>query len=215
MSNTIDDNKIDILYESAKDFFLNKSPASISLLQRHFKIGYSRACALMEQLEKNGVVSKADTPHTDQESISKIYQENNMTKYSKQELKHRALKRIVEVIYGHWEEGRTPHSRLFEVLIPDEYIENGSSGPEASYREHVVPCALIRDECMNMFEQSSSIDEVTNMLDRNLRIVKITTEQANHIDFTLKLKTRMPENWSFSNGDPLARLQEAGINIYE
>jgi S-DNA-T family DNA segregation ATPase FtsK/SpoIIIE len=34
--------------------------ASISLIQRRFKIGFNRAARLVEQLEKDGVISSAD-----------------------------------------------------------------------------------------------------------------------------------------------------------
>ena len=40
----------------AVDFIVEKGVASISLLQRKFKIGYNKAASLMEDLEKRGIV---------------------------------------------------------------------------------------------------------------------------------------------------------------
>jgi len=36
--------------------------ASVSLLQRRLKVGYSRAARLMDQLEEHGIVGPADGP---------------------------------------------------------------------------------------------------------------------------------------------------------
>lgn len=51
--------KLDPLYEAAKNLVLEIREPSISLLQRHLKIGYSRALSLMALLESN-VVTPAD-----------------------------------------------------------------------------------------------------------------------------------------------------------
>ena len=45
------------LYDSAVRLVTEKGEASISLIQRHLKIGYNRAATLMEQMEKEGVVA--------------------------------------------------------------------------------------------------------------------------------------------------------------
>ena len=37
-----------------------KKQASTSLIQRHFRIGYNRAARIIEKMEDNNVVSKAD-----------------------------------------------------------------------------------------------------------------------------------------------------------
>ena len=49
----------DPMYPSAAAFVVKSGRASISSLQRHLKVGYNRACHLMEALEANEVVSKA------------------------------------------------------------------------------------------------------------------------------------------------------------
>jgi S-DNA-T family DNA segregation ATPase FtsK/SpoIIIE len=61
MNKSLDDNISENLYQLAKSFLIENRVVSISLLQRRFKIGYSHALDLMEQLEKGGVVTRLDS----------------------------------------------------------------------------------------------------------------------------------------------------------
>jgi S-DNA-T family DNA segregation ATPase FtsK/SpoIIIE len=45
------------LYDQAKSFVIEYQRASTTALQRYLRIGYSRAARLMDELEKQGVVS--------------------------------------------------------------------------------------------------------------------------------------------------------------
>jgi S-DNA-T family DNA segregation ATPase FtsK/SpoIIIE len=47
----------DPLYDQAVSIVLKSRRASISLVQRHLRIGYNRAARLIEQMEQAGVVS--------------------------------------------------------------------------------------------------------------------------------------------------------------
>ncbi|HMF28299.1 MAG TPA: DNA translocase FtsK, partial [Candidatus Cybelea sp.] len=47
----------DPLYDQAVDIVLKNKRASISLVQRHLRIGYNRAARLLEDMEKAGLVS--------------------------------------------------------------------------------------------------------------------------------------------------------------
>jgi S-DNA-T family DNA segregation ATPase FtsK/SpoIIIE len=51
------DAEADPLYDQAVDIVLKSRRASISLVQRHLRIGYNRAARLIEQMEKAGLVS--------------------------------------------------------------------------------------------------------------------------------------------------------------
>jgi len=48
----------DPLYDQAVAIVLENKRASISLVQRHLRIGYNRAARLLEDMEKAGLVSK-------------------------------------------------------------------------------------------------------------------------------------------------------------
>lgn len=50
-------NESDVLYDQAVAIVLKNRRASISLVQRHLRIGYNRAARLLEQMEQSGVVS--------------------------------------------------------------------------------------------------------------------------------------------------------------
>lgn len=46
----------DEFFEQAVDLILEKEKASVSMLQRQFRIGYNRAARLMDELERRGMV---------------------------------------------------------------------------------------------------------------------------------------------------------------
>ena len=47
----------DPMYDQAVAIVLQHRRASISLVQRHLRIGYNRAARLLEQMEQSGIVS--------------------------------------------------------------------------------------------------------------------------------------------------------------
>lgn len=51
------DDESDVLYDQAVAIVLKNRRASISLVQRHLRIGYNRAARLLEQMERSGLVS--------------------------------------------------------------------------------------------------------------------------------------------------------------
>lgn len=59
-SNITSSGEEDELYNQAVEVVIKERKASTSYLQRYFKIGYNRAATLIEQLEKNGIVSIAN-----------------------------------------------------------------------------------------------------------------------------------------------------------
>ena len=55
------DAEADPMYDQAVAIVLQHKRASISLVQRHLRIGYNRAARLLEQMEKSGLVSAMAT----------------------------------------------------------------------------------------------------------------------------------------------------------
>src|SRR4029078_3369123 len=55
------DAEADPLYDQAVAIVLKTRRASISLVQRHLRIGYNRAARLIEQMERSGLVSPMQT----------------------------------------------------------------------------------------------------------------------------------------------------------
>jgi S-DNA-T family DNA segregation ATPase FtsK/SpoIIIE len=55
------DGESDPMYDQAVAIVLQHKKASISLVQRHLRIGYNRAARLLEQMEKSGLVSSLST----------------------------------------------------------------------------------------------------------------------------------------------------------
>jgi S-DNA-T family DNA segregation ATPase FtsK/SpoIIIE len=53
----VTDKESDPLYDQACSIVLKHKRATISLVQRHLRIGYNRAARLLEQMEQSGMVS--------------------------------------------------------------------------------------------------------------------------------------------------------------
>ena len=51
---------VDDLYEKAVELVLMEQKASTSFVQRHLQIGYNRAARIIEQMEKEGLISEGD-----------------------------------------------------------------------------------------------------------------------------------------------------------
>ena len=66
-SNESLDNEKDDLYYKAVDIIKAEGKASTSFLQRKLQIGYNRAARMIDQMEENGVVSKAN--HTGKREV--------------------------------------------------------------------------------------------------------------------------------------------------
>ena len=56
----MDDVAADAMYSEAVEFVRQQGKASISLIQRRFRIGFNRAARFVEQMEKDGIIGPAD-----------------------------------------------------------------------------------------------------------------------------------------------------------
>ncbi len=57
MDSNSQESKEDATYQAALELILREGKASTSFVQRHLQIGYNRAARIIEQLEKNGIIS--------------------------------------------------------------------------------------------------------------------------------------------------------------
>jgi S-DNA-T family DNA segregation ATPase FtsK/SpoIIIE len=55
-SNDTEDTAADPVYPQAVDFVMEQGKASISLIQRRFRIGFNRAARFIEQMERDGML---------------------------------------------------------------------------------------------------------------------------------------------------------------
>lgn len=68
----------DELYEDAYNLVIELDTASISMLQRKFRIGYNRAANIMDDLEANGIVSAQDGSKPRDVLVDLVDQENEL-----------------------------------------------------------------------------------------------------------------------------------------
>lgn len=112
------------------------------------------------------------------------------------------------------------NSRIFEYMLHPEnrFVFAGTSVSVSSetktHPEHVVPCAFMIEECKRMIrEKLHKDDEIAALLQRHWKVATITKEEQERLDFQLGLKSKMPPNWRFEDGDTYARLKLAGITL--
>lgn len=90
------------------------------------------------------------------------------------------------------------------------------------YREHIVPCKLIVDRAIDIYQDGatpgelqddkiefSKIKQVAKLIRDNLFVVKITKDEAKTIDSSLGLQTQMPSGWKWGD-DVFARIGAVG-----
>lgn len=63
----------DPVYDEALEFVTSKGSASISLIQRRFRIGYNRAARIVEQMENEGIIGPADIAGKPRKVLVKSY----------------------------------------------------------------------------------------------------------------------------------------------
>lgn len=123
-----------------------------------------------------------------------------------------ALCRAVRYLDKRLHDGFGPHSRCFDYFVPMRLIPQGDGlEGDPTYCEHVVPCVLLCAEATRMLRGGIDIEEVAAWLAPYLRIVWIDPRLADRMDHELKLKTKMPKEWSFGQGCTYARLHAADI----
>ena len=145
-------------------------------------------------------------------------EKRTMKKHTEKQLRQRAFSRVAEFMYDRWQEikaedGNFDTRLLDPPLILDCYVSVGEA--KEGCREHVIPRKVICEACKEMFKKGKSIDAVAKFIEKHLKIVRISKQEQQKLDKKsgLNLKQRMPEGWSFRNGDIYARLRAAGIKL--
>jgi hypothetical protein len=138
-----------------------------------------------------------------------------MSTFSDEQLRSRAFLRVARILYEQWEEFGGGDTRLFEWLIDDSLTPGGTSKKGSDWREHVVPRAVIRDVCLDIFRSGGSIEQAAAVIGRCLKVTRIAKEEAELLDFKLGLRSSMPPGWDYRTGNPFARVAAAGIELIE
>ncbi len=123
----------------------------------------------------------------------------------------RAFERLVRYFDKRLFDGYGAHTRAFEAFLPDAMVPRGQGNDGGTYREHVVPCNLLRDQCNKWLRHGVPVPHVARWLRPYLAIVHITAGQADLLDQELGFKTRMPPDWAFESGCIFERLHVAGV----
>jgi hypothetical protein len=135
-------------------------------------------------------------------------------KFSEEERVRRAFDRLATVLAGLWEENHDAHTRVFETIIPDAFVIAGHSKDGTDWREHAVPCAVLRNESYKMFADGKTVAEVSEFLRQNLKIYLISKKEQEKLDNELGLKDTMPNGWKRGD-DHFARLVLANVKLRE
>lgn len=123
----------------------------------------------------------------------------------------KAIKSLVELEAWDFLSGRLSAFDDHDNLIrkgESKAVQNDRNAP--TWREHVVPCTLIKEEAIRMAQAGDSVEDIANMLEANLAIVIITPAEARILDAVYQ--TTMPTGWNFGD-DIYARLTAFGIEF--
>lgn len=112
------------------------------------------------------------------------------------------------------ENGNQPMLNLHrEMLTADDFksvIALNTKGSILCYGEHLVPCIKIHNEAIAMAKAGESAIKISQMIEKNLKIVYIRTKDADRLNGPLGLKIDMPKGWKFGD-DIFARLNVGKI----
>lgn len=97
-------------------------------------------------------------PSSDFDNIIKQAEFMTSKTFSNDDKRRSRIFRLAQIIYDHWEEQSVMDIRYFDhPFIHDEYVVNGKSHAGGRYREHAVPKAYLRDECLRLLDLGASL----------------------------------------------------------
>ena len=120
-----------------------------------------------------------------------------------------AIKQLVDIEAWDFLNGRLAAFDDHDDIITIGKDKAVLADPKApQWREHIVPCTLIKEEAIRMAQAGATTPQIAQMLKENLAIVIITAEEAKTLDAVYQ--TTMPAGWNF--GDNIfARLEAMNI----
>lgn len=109
-----------------------------------------------------------------------------------------AIKQLVDIEAWDFLNGRLSAFDDHDDIITIGKSKAVLANPDApQWREHIVPCTLIKEEAIRMAQAGAAIPQIAQMLKENLAIVIITAEEAKTIDAVYQ--TTMPTGWNFGD----------------
>ena len=115
---------------------------------------------------------------------------------------------------------KATHSRFMENLAhPEDYFllcgESKKYRAEGGkkYNEHIVPLVVLRDQSKRLIEEGKDDEYIAKLFAKHWKLAHITKDEAAIMDKKLGLKSRMPDGWSFEEGNTFARLEAASIEL--
>ena len=78
--------------------------------------------------------------------------------------------------------------------------------------EHVIPLSMVFNRWLELIDEGVSPDDQRAFLEPHLEVVWITVAEQQKLDRELRLKSKMPEGWSWGQSK-YARLERAGIEL--
>ena len=122
----------------------------------------------------------------------------------------------------HSEDNLGFHTRIFShFLHPEEkFVFAGKSKMVTSdtptHPEHVVPCAVLINECKRLINEGQlSYSQIAKLLRKHWRLARITKAEQAKLDFELGHKSTMPSGWRFETGNTFERFRLAEIELLE
>ena len=107
------------------------------------------------------------------------------------------IRKLVENGLGHLL--KLVYREVLYADVQDQKITKGQSKlyrEELKYREHVVPCVMIAEQAAIYVSEGKSDIFVADFIKNNLVIMLINNDEAYLLDYTLKLRDRMPNGWA-------------------
>lgn len=145
-------------------------------------------------------------------SLSSVMTASPQNVFTAEEVRRRAYLRVARVMYEMWEEKGSSDTRLLlEPLVPTTFVLAGESLAGTDHGEHVVPRVTICEICHAGFAEGGTPEGAATVIERLLKIVRISEEERVLIDHKFGWKMKMPPGWDPLTGSPYARLDQAAI----